>query len=400
MLGLCCHFIDRSWQARTVVLGMKRLIGPHSGENMASLLKQVLQTYKIGPRLGYCVLDNAGDNDTCLRVVEEHLRSDGVIWDADAHRLRCFGHIVNLIATAFLENKPTKTSRHQRPPGEPKPVWTRPNDAITKLHTIVVFIMLTGQRIEKFEEVNKSVHDPILHPIKEQITRWFSTLNMLRRAIKIKDSIDLFVARHSNQSPNEKTLFDSIMSPGDWNYTKEVIDFMEPLEDLMLSLEGRETSGMISIALNGSIFTKLLIGQNGYAHQVLPSYDLIKSKMEEQLFGFDVDEVDQTSQAELANNRLQLNIINTMKKLDKYRQLLTSPIYFAAVVLLPWYKWSYFEENMDAADSTAARMKVQKLWDDSYASIEVEVTETAASASQNKKVSSHLLILTMILTNL
>jgi hypothetical protein len=244
MLGLCCHFIDRSWQARTVILGMKRLIGPHSGDNMATLLKQVLQTYKLGPRLGYCVLDNAGDNDTCLRAVEDHLLLQGIRWNADEHRLRCFGHIVNLIATAFLENKPTKEARVRRLSGEPKPIWTRSIDAISKLHNIVVFIMLTAQRIEQFEKINKSTHDPLLHPKREQATRWFSTLNMLRRAIQVKDSIDLFVARNSDQSSKEKTLFDSIMSQDDWNYAKEVIAFMEPLEELMLSLQGKEISGM------------------------------------------------------------------------------------------------------------------------------------------------------------
>ena len=244
MLGLCCHFIDRSWQARTVILGMKRLIGPHSGENMSKLIVKALEVYKLGGRLGYCVLDNAGDNDTCLRAVEEHLLLQGVRWDADTHRLRCFGHIVNLVATAFLENKPTKQAR-QRLPGEPKAVWKRPIDAITKLHVIIVFIMATAQRIEQFEGINKTIQDPLLHPIKEQITRWFSTLNMLRRAIQIKDSLDLFVHRNSEQSFTEKTLFDSQMTVDDWNYAKEVIAFMEPLEELMMSLQGREMSGIL-----------------------------------------------------------------------------------------------------------------------------------------------------------
>ena len=84
---------------------MKRLLGPHTRENMSSLVKEVLGTYKLGPRLGYCILDNAGDNDTCLRAIEEHLHIQGIIWDADAHRLRCFGHIINLVASAFIENK-------------------------------------------------------------------------------------------------------------------------------------------------------------------------------------------------------------------------------------------------------------------------------------------------------
>ena len=68
---------------------------------------------------------------------------------------------------------------------------------------------------------------------------------MLRRAIQIKDSLDLFVQRNSEQSFTEKTLFDSQMTVDDWNYAKGVIAFMEPLEELMMSLQGREMSGIL-----------------------------------------------------------------------------------------------------------------------------------------------------------
>ena len=36
---------------------------------MSKLLIDELNRYKIGARLGFCVPDNAGDNDTSLRVV-------------------------------------------------------------------------------------------------------------------------------------------------------------------------------------------------------------------------------------------------------------------------------------------------------------------------------------------
>ena len=119
---------------------------------------------------------------------------------------------------------------------------------------------------------------------------------------------------------------------------------------------------------------------------MLPSYDLIKKGMEEQLFGFELDEVDQSNPQELASKRLELNIINAMQKLEKYRQLLTSPIYLVAVVLMPWYKWTYFEDSMSASDLAQARTKVQKLWQDLYANIEVAEDDTPSPGSQNNKV--------------
>ena len=78
MLGVVCHFIDRSWRARTVLLALKPLHGPHSGENMADLLIEVIEKYELGKVLGFCVLDNARDNDTSLRSVEVYLYNLGI----------------------------------------------------------------------------------------------------------------------------------------------------------------------------------------------------------------------------------------------------------------------------------------------------------------------------------
>ena len=118
MLGIVCYFIDRNFKARTVILGLKRLIGPHSGENIAYLLIETLKVYKLAHRLGFCVLDNARDNDTSLYTVEDFLLTQGVIWKADAHRLRCLGYIISLIAGAFTANKPLKVVLA---PSQPKP---------------------------------------------------------------------------------------------------------------------------------------------------------------------------------------------------------------------------------------------------------------------------------------
>ena len=79
MLGIVYYFIDRNFKACIVILGLKRLIGPHSGENMANLLIETLKVYKLACRLGFCVLDNARDNDISLYTVKDFLLTQGVI---------------------------------------------------------------------------------------------------------------------------------------------------------------------------------------------------------------------------------------------------------------------------------------------------------------------------------
>ena len=249
LLGVCCHFMDPKWRIRTVILGIKRLVGSHHGVNIAPLIDDIFQRYQLDKKLGYFVMDNAGDNDTALRAVEKHLLSRGIVWNADAHRLRCFGHIINLVAGAFQANNPPhqwKEPRLRRPPGAskaPKPSKQRPRDAIDKIHDIAVFIMATAQRIEEFEGLNKTTIDDPLHPIKDQITRWFSAYLMLRRAVELKNSIQQMVYAHQRSTADEKNLSHCYLDDDDWDYVRKVLEFYKPLYDLVLELQSKDSSG-------------------------------------------------------------------------------------------------------------------------------------------------------------
>ena len=55
---------------------------------------------------------------------------------------------------------------------------------------------------------------------------------------------------------------------------------------------------------------------------------------------------------------LKTNTLNAQAKLLKYRLLLTLPVYFAALVLVPWNKWRYIESNLTPAKLVKARSKV------------------------------------------
>jgi hypothetical protein len=42
-------------------------------------------------------------------------------------------------------------------------------------------------------KINKDIDNEVLHPVKENDTRWFSTYLMIIRAILLRNSIDLFI---------------------------------------------------------------------------------------------------------------------------------------------------------------------------------------------------------------
>jgi hypothetical protein len=250
MLGVVCHFIDKNWVNRTVLLALKPLKGKHCGVNIGNILIEVLKAYSLFEFLGFCVTDNAGDNDTSMLSVQAYLATLSITWVAEHHRLRCLGHIINLIATAFTANESLKIragARQRRVSGAPrvkKPKVERPVDCITKLHEIIKYIMAPGQRQDEFLSGSAELHIELLRPVRDQDTRWFSIYLMLARAIKLKDSIDLFVSRHLvPKYPGEKTLAEWVMSPDDWLYCNDVIAFMKPMYLLLKSLEGKNENG-------------------------------------------------------------------------------------------------------------------------------------------------------------
>ena len=69
MLGLVCHFINQAFKACTILLSLKALHGPYSGENIATHLVQIIKDYNLQTRLGFYILDNTRDNSTLLLAI-------------------------------------------------------------------------------------------------------------------------------------------------------------------------------------------------------------------------------------------------------------------------------------------------------------------------------------------
>ncbi|KAM4067718.1 restless-like transposase [Hirsutella rhossiliensis] len=80
-----------------LVLGMPELKISHSGENIAAQILEILESYEILDKVGYITLDNAGNMDTATEEIAEALG-----FDPKKRRVRCFGHVLNLVVKALL----------------------------------------------------------------------------------------------------------------------------------------------------------------------------------------------------------------------------------------------------------------------------------------------------------
>jgi hypothetical protein len=402
-VGVVGHYMNSRYNVETVLLGLRRLRGTHSGENIAEAVLKVIRKYGLtGNQIGWFVLDNASSNDTC---VAEILKALGISDTVERRRLRCLGHIINLAAKAFFfgsdpncfEEEIQKTQRHDEGKKE-REIW-RKRGPFGKLHNIVMYILGTPQRREEFEDKvrgeierqkdhleetaqpDEDVESVIKHPltvIRDNLTRWNSIFCMILRAFLLKDPLDLFIKRAQEKPANASPLpKEDELSTNDWNVLARTRDILQPFYDLTLTLQSRASD-----ARHGSIW------------EALPALDFLLNGLEEKCkeYGIELAEaseqvtesIAQTKPAKKSTRKVKeavqqpVNecattdimhistcINNCWAKLRKYYRLMDqSPVYAAAIVLNPEHKLDYFKTNWEGYPEWIAQAEesVEDLW--------------------------------------
>jgi hypothetical protein len=97
-LGIVGYFVrHNSHHLQKSLLGLRQ-IGGHSGEEQFNVLRTVLEEFDISDKLGMIIGDNASTNDTLCRTISKWYQDEYErAWDPEKQRIRCLGHIINLI---------------------------------------------------------------------------------------------------------------------------------------------------------------------------------------------------------------------------------------------------------------------------------------------------------------
>lgn len=101
-LAVMAHYISDDWVYREVLLGFKPLTGPHTGRNLAKVVEDVIVEFDLAGRLFSITADNASNNATLCRTLEQALHVRSVPWSADAMKVSCLAHVLHLSAQALL----------------------------------------------------------------------------------------------------------------------------------------------------------------------------------------------------------------------------------------------------------------------------------------------------------
>ncbi|KAG9377801.1 hypothetical protein A1F94_012204 [Pyrenophora tritici-repentis] len=181
-------WIDTTGMRRVTALGMRRIYGEHTGENLGSVVLELLEEYDIsGDQIGYFMLDNASANDTAV----EFILKDLCPWMKSKQRVPYGRNCEKYLAK--LEK------HHQRGDyTKVEELWKK-FGCLGRLHNLVRYIRLTPQRREEFATIiiggDLSQFDG-LELIQNNSTRWNSWFYSITRALNVRERLELFSARH------------------------------------------------------------------------------------------------------------------------------------------------------------------------------------------------------------
>uniref|UniRef100_A0A0D2YDU0 AC transposase n=1 Tax=Fusarium oxysporum (strain Fo5176) TaxID=660025 RepID=A0A0D2YDU0_FUSOF len=255
------HFIDRSNSHQSRLHAFRRQIGSHAGENIAYTVRNVVRDWGIDRKIGVSICDNAASNDVCLRNFYTNLDASITRADAEARRMRCFGHILNLVAQAFLYGDDAASFELQSEAygmlervEEDLEHW-RAKGPVGKLHNIVKFIRASPQRTEAFKAHAREQEEADIYKLAEEstaeleviqnnATRWNSTYMMIERALVKQSELNSFIQDLGLEADASKRVpMADILTSDDWKVLREVSHILEPIYNMTMRTQGWGTSG-------------------------------------------------------------------------------------------------------------------------------------------------------------
>jgi hypothetical protein len=105
IMAVSSHFLDSKGIQQQRLLALTRQGGAHSGDNLATTPLRVVKEWEIQDRIGTLVSDNASSNDTCTAAFFRQINPAFTKTDMKERRMRCYGHILNLVGKAFFHGE-------------------------------------------------------------------------------------------------------------------------------------------------------------------------------------------------------------------------------------------------------------------------------------------------------
>lgn len=365
-VAVVAHFLDEKYKLQTALLDLWPLKGPHTGENIAKVLSTVIESYDIPATVGFFMMDNANNNDTCI---EELAKQYPTV--TQQSRLRCVGHILNLIVKALLFGQGVSKLEKElcgASDDERFEIW-RKQSFIGKLHNFCVWINRSDQRRELLKRYilqaynQGSIEHLYTRLLVDGGVRWNSVYAMIERALKLRHAIDLFFL-HYNHSGEGYDISQDVITPRDWADLEHIFIVLKPFKDLTKRMEGRANKAGLE-------------GAHGSLYETVESLDILFKKLQEA--GKFADD-----HPEEVSDYYSCAIDTARTKLEEYYALTdATPAYRCAVALHPANNFTYFELEWSHEKKWIAEAK--RVVQDVYASYEEAAAEVDIAESTQEE---------------
>lgn len=336
------------------------------------------------------MMDNASDNDTCM----ENL-ADNFSFLAKTRRLRCAGHINNLVAKAFMYGKKLSSFEDSLASSDDvqKLVLWRKRGPVGKLHNLCVHINRTPQRRELFkskqvEASEEGGPEKIYEAICDGGIRWNSGKYMIARAIKLRNAFDLYTMeqgqREKNERKNEdekKSILKDTLTADDWADLSQFLEVLQCFEEITQRLEGNANTGS-----HGALWE--VITSMDFLLEKLEGYrERLQLNQEDHIDPDLLDKEEDTSISSDSKEHFKTSINQAWAVLNKYYALTDeTPAYRAAVILHPQFKMGYFKKTWAFKPSwiAGAEQAVRTLWKEYKDTYQPTVTVTSSKRKREQ----------------
>ncbi|OAA38788.1 ABC transporter [Cordyceps fumosorosea ARSEF 2679] len=391
LYGVTAVFRDEDNQLRKLVLGIPELVERHSGENIAAEILDIIRSFGIEDKVGYFTLDNAANNDTAMREIAQELHFDPV-----RRRVRCVGHILNLVVKSLLFGKDVEAFEDTVAKGEAlaraaHDTWMR-RGPVGKAHNFAIWVhrsdVLT-QLLRQIQQDSYAAADDAevgkqrpVDVVIDNDTRWLSQYYMIKRLLRLQPFYEEFIAKakrifRDGRRGEVGRRFppcleeSSFLTENDWAVLRT---FDEILSDFHVVVQALQGDGQPRCRASGIRETF------GSMTDVLEAFEFLLSKLE-----------DAKSQIEThpEPEHFGINVNLGWMKLDKYYNTLRdTPVYYAAAALHPGLRWTYFDEIWGRHHPEwveEAKQIVQQLWSNEYSNLQITVASTADGPALKKQ---------------
>lgn len=102
-LAIKSYYIAADWELKETLLDFIPMRGSHTGVSMATEVVAVLKATNKIRQLLAVTCDNAANNGTLTRSLEQKLRDDRIRWSSKENTIPCLAHIINLVVQDIIQ---------------------------------------------------------------------------------------------------------------------------------------------------------------------------------------------------------------------------------------------------------------------------------------------------------